>query len=291
MPELPEVETVRCGLKPVLTSAKIMSVTLNRQNLRFPFPEAFSERLVGRVILELGRRAKYLLFHLSQDETILSHLGMSGSWRIEDKTLKKECSLAGKLVAHDHFIMDVQARNGKIYRLTYNDSRRFGFMLLVDTKKLYEHPLLKKLGLEPMSHAFSGSYLQKAFINKKISLKGVLLDQSIVAGLGNIYVCEALWRSRLSPQRSASTLALETVHAREFADSLAQNIRNVIAEAILSGGSSLRDYKHVDGSLGYFQHAFSVYGREGKKCLQCEVPIVRILQSGRSSFYCPQCQK
>ncbi|WP_336287747.1 bifunctional DNA-formamidopyrimidine glycosylase/DNA-(apurinic or apyrimidinic site) lyase [Bartonella sp. CB60] len=291
MPELPEVETVRCGLDPVLTGAKIVSVTLNRQNLRFPFPEAFSERLVGRVILELGRRAKYLLFHLSQDETILSHLGMSGSWRIEDKILGKESFFMGKLVAHDHCIMDVQAKNGKVYRLIYNDSRRFGFMLLVGTKELYEHPLLKKLGPEPMSNVFSGSYLQKAFLNKKISLKGVLLDQSIVAGLGNIYVCEALWRSRLSPQRGAFTLALKTVRAREFADSLAQNIRDVIAEAILSGGSSLRDYMHVDGSLGYFQHAFSVYGREGKECLQCRTPIVRILQSGRSSFYCPQCQK
>ncbi|WP_455475947.1 bifunctional DNA-formamidopyrimidine glycosylase/DNA-(apurinic or apyrimidinic site) lyase [Bartonella sp. B17] len=291
MPELPEVETVRCGLDPVLTGAKILSVTLNRQNLRFPFPEAFSERLVGRMILELGRRAKYLLFYLSQDETILSHLGMSGSWRIEDRVLGKECSLAEKFVVHDHFIMDVQAKNGKVYRLTYNDSRRFGFMLLVDTGRLYEHPLLRKLGLEPISNAFSGHYLQKSFMNKKQSLKGALLDQSIVAGLGNIYVCEALWRSRLSPQRGAFTLALKTTRARELADSLAQNIRNVISEAILSGGSSLRDYMHVDGSLGYFQHTFSVYGREGKECLQCGMSIVRILQSGRSSFYCPQCQK
>ncbi|WP_332065368.1 bifunctional DNA-formamidopyrimidine glycosylase/DNA-(apurinic or apyrimidinic site) lyase [Bartonella sp. CB189] len=289
MPELPEVETVRCGLKPILTSAKIVSVTLNRKGLRFPFPEAFSERLVGKTILELGRRAKYLLFHLSQDETILSHLGMSGSWRIEDKASEKKC--VDKLIAHDHFIMDVQAKNGKGYRLTYNDPRRFGFILLLETRRLYEHPLLKKLGLEPMSNAFSGSYLQKAFLNKKMSLKGALLDQSIVAGLGNIYVCEALWRSRLSPQRNASTLALKTVSAREFAYSLAQNIRSVIAEAIVSGGSSLRDYTHVDGSLGYFQHAFSVYGREGKECLQCGMPIVRILQLGRSSFYCPQCQK
>ncbi|GAA5105803.1 bifunctional DNA-formamidopyrimidine glycosylase/DNA-(apurinic or apyrimidinic site) lyase [Bartonella jaculi] len=290
MPELPEVETVRRGLEPVVTGAKILSVTLNRRDLRFPFPEAFSERLVGKTILELGRRAKYLLFHLSQNETILSHLGMSGSWRVGDHLLK-ETSATGKFVMHDHFVMDIQAKDGKIYHLTYNDVRRFGFMLLVDTSKLYEHPLLRKLGIEPMSDAFCGRYLQEVFVNKKISLKGILLDQTVVAGLGNIYVCEALWRSRLSPQRSAFTLASKTVHAREFANSLAQNIRNVIAEAILSGGSSLRDYMHVDGSLGYFQHAFSVYGREGKECLQCGTPIVRILQSGRSSFYCSQCQK
>ncbi|EJF87445.1 formamidopyrimidine-DNA glycosylase [Bartonella vinsonii subsp. arupensis OK-94-513] len=289
MPELPEVETVRRGLEPIVTGAKILSVTLNRRDLRFPFPEAFSERLMGRTIIEVGRRAKYLLFHLSQNETILSHLGMSGSWRIEDE--RQTSSLTEKFVRHDHFVMDIQVKDGKVYHLTYNDVRRFGFMLLVDTNRLYEHPLLKKLGLEPMSHAFSGSYLQKAFVNKKISLKGVLLDQSIVAGLGNIYVCEALWRSRLSPQRGAFTLALKTVHAREFADSLAQNIHDVISEAIVSGGSSLRDYVHVDGSLGYFQHAFSVYGREGKECLKCGTPIIRILQLGRSSFYCSQCQK
>lgn len=291
MPELPEVETVRRGLEPVVTGAKIISVTLNRRDLRFPFPEAFSERLIGRKIIEIGRRAKYLLFHLSQDETVLSHLGMSGSWRVEDDFLKKTSPVTEKFFRHDHFVMDIQARDGKVYHLTYNDVRRFGFMLLVDTNRLYEHPLLKKLGLEPMGDAFSGHYLQEVFLNKKISLKGVLLDQSIVAGLGNIYVCEALWRSRLSPQRRAFTLALKTIRAREVADSLAQNIRNVIAEAILSGGSSLRDYMHVDGSLGYFQHAFSVYGREGKECLQCGTPIVRILQSGRSSFYCSQCQK
>ncbi|GAA4663261.1 bifunctional DNA-formamidopyrimidine glycosylase/DNA-(apurinic or apyrimidinic site) lyase [Bartonella pachyuromydis] len=291
MPELPEVETVRRGLEPVITGAKILSVTLHRRDLRFPFPEAFSERLLGRTIIELGRRAKYLLFHLSEDETILSHLGMSGSWRIEDDLLKEASSSTKKFVKHDHFVMGVQAKDGKVYHLTYNDVRRFGFMLLVNTSKLYEHPLLKKLGIEPISNAFSGRYLQKAFVNKKISLKGVLLDQSIIAGLGNIYVCEALWRSRLSPQRSAYTLASKTVRAREDADSLAQNICSVISEAILSGGSSLRDYMHVDGSLGYFQHAFSVYGREGKECLQCRTPIIRILQSGRSSFYCSRCQK
>lgn len=291
MPELPEVETVRRGLAPVVTGAKILSVTLHRRDLRFPFPEAFSERLVGRTIIELGRRAKYLLFHLSKNETILSHLGMSGSWRIEGDLLKEVSSTTKKFVKHDHFVMDIQAKDGKIYHLTYNDVRRFGFMLLIDTSKLYEHSLLKKLGIEPISNAFSGRYLQKAFVNKKISLKGVLLDQSIIAGLGNIYVCEALWRSRLSPQRGAYTLASKTIRAREYADSLAQNIRNVISEAIVSGGSSLRDYMHVDGSLGYFQHSFSVYGREGKGCLQCGTPIIRILQLGRSSFYCSQCQK
>ncbi|WP_375648549.1 bifunctional DNA-formamidopyrimidine glycosylase/DNA-(apurinic or apyrimidinic site) lyase, partial [Bartonella sp. MU70NMGDW] len=203
MPELPEVETVRRGLESVVTDAKIVSVRLNRRDLRFPFPEAFSERLIGRTIIELGRRAKYLLFHLSQNETILSHLGMSGSWRIENDLLRTVFSTTNKLVKHDHFVMDIQTRDGEVYHLIYNDVRRFGFMLLVNTDKLYEHPLLNKLGLEPMSNSFSGRYLQKAFVNKKMSLKSVLLDQSIVAGLGNIYVCEALWRSRLSPQRGA----------------------------------------------------------------------------------------
>ncbi|MET3589748.1 formamidopyrimidine-DNA glycosylase [Bartonella silvatica] len=291
MPELPEVETVRRGLEPLVTGAKILSVTLNRKDLRFPFPKELRERLTGSSITELGRRAKYLLFHLSQNETILSHLGMSGSWRIEDGLLRKNSSFTEKFSKHDHFVMNVQAKDGKVYRLTYNDTRRFGFILLIDTNALYEHSLLKKLGPEPMSNRFSGRYLQETFANKKTSLKGALLNQSVVAGLGNIYVCEALWRSRLSPQRGAFTLALKTAHARESADSLAQNIRDVISEAILSGGASLRDYMHVDGSLGYFQHVFSVYGREGKECLQCRTLIVRILQSGRSSFYCPQCQK
>ncbi|MBB4076538.1 formamidopyrimidine-DNA glycosylase [Bartonella fuyuanensis] len=291
MPELPEVETVRRGLESVVIDAKIVSVKLNRKDLRFPFPADFSERLIGRTIIQLDRRAKYLLFHLSQEETILSHLGMSGSWRIEDDFLRKAFSTTSKLVKHDHFVMDVQTRNNEIYHLIYNDVRRFGFMLLIDTKKLYDHPLLNKLGPEPMSNLFSGRYLQKVFVNKKMSLKSVLLDQSIVSGLGNIYACEALWRSRLSPQRGAFTLALKTARAREFADFLAQNIRNVISEAIFSGGSSLRDYMHIDGSLGYFQHTFSVYGREGKECLECGTPIKRILQAGRSSFYCSQCQK
>ncbi|ENN92884.1 bifunctional DNA-formamidopyrimidine glycosylase/DNA-(apurinic or apyrimidinic site) lyase [Bartonella bovis] len=291
MPELPEVETVRRGLEPVLTGAKIISVTLNRKNLRFPFPEEFSKQLVGKKIVQLNRRAKYLLFHLSQNETILSHMGMSGTWRIENELLRKEHASMGKLVAHDHFIMDVRVKDGNVYRIIYNDTRRFGFMLLADTIKLDEHPLLKKLGVEPMGDTLSGSYLQKAFINKKTSLKTALLDQSIIAGLGNIYVCEALWRSRLSPQRSAFTLALKSTSAYKFANRLAQNICDVISEAIIAGGSSLRDYVHTDGSLGYFQYNFSVYGREGKECLQCGVPIVRISQAGRSSFYCPKCQK
>ncbi|WP_438718554.1 bifunctional DNA-formamidopyrimidine glycosylase/DNA-(apurinic or apyrimidinic site) lyase [Bartonella rochalimae] len=291
MPELPEVETVRRGLDPFLTGAKIISVQLNRKNLRFPFPEAFSERLVGRTIIQLSRRAKYLLFSFSSNETILSHLGMSGSWRIEGEFLSKEHSSISKLVEHDHCIINIRAKDDKIYRLTYNDVRRFGFMLLTDTTKLYEHPFLRRLGVEPMNNTLSGAYLKKAFANKKTSLKTALLDQSIVAGLGNIYVCEALWRSHLSPQRNAFTLALEDVHTLESTNFLAQNICNVITEAIASGGTSLRDYMHADSSLGYFQHHFSVYGREGKECLNCRVPIVRIVQSGRSSFYCPQCQK
>ncbi|AGF74068.1 formamidopyrimidine-DNA glycosylase [Bartonella australis AUST/NH1] len=291
MPELPEVETVRRGLEPVLTGAEIVSVTLNRKNLRFPFSEAFSKRLVGRTIVKLDRRAKYLLFHLSQNETILSHLGMSGSWRVEDDLLGKGSAFTKKLVAHDHCIIVLQAKSGIIYRLVYNDIRRFGFMLLVGTEELSEHSLLKKLGPEPVSNMLSGAYLRKAFLNKKVALKVALLDQSIVAGLGNIYACEVLWRSRLSPGRGAFTLALENARARALADCLAQNICDVVAEAIFAGGSSLRDYVRVDGSLGYFQYSFSVYGREGEKCSRCGTFIARISQSGRSSFYCPECQK
>lgn len=291
MPELPEVETVRRGLEPVLSGAEIVAAKVNRADLRFPFPDDFANRLAGRRITALGRRAKYLLLHLSDDEIIISHLGMSGSWRIEDETLGQDYHAKGKLTVHDHFTMQIVKSDGQHYRIVYNDPRRFGFMLLCDTANLHAHPMLAKLGIEPTGNALSGAYLRDAFANKKAPLKAALLDQSIIAGLGNIYVCEALWRSRLSPKRAASTLAGESAAARKHSDLLAQNIRDVIAEAIIAGGSSLRDYVQTDGSLGYFQHQFSVYDREGEPCPQCARPIARMVQSGRSSFYCSACQK
>lgn len=291
MPELPEVETVKRGLEPVLENSRITDATLNRPDLRFPFPVDFISHLIGQRITSITRRAKYLLINLSSQETIISHLGMSGSWRIENDVLGFEYYPKTKLMKHDHFIMHVETSNGKTYRVVYNDPRRFGFMLLADTATLYQHPLLMKLGPEPTGNDLSGDYLNHAFADKKTPLKSALLDQSIIAGLGNIYVCEALWRSHLSPKRLASTLGAKTPSARKKTDTLAENIRAVIYDAIKAGGSSLRDYMHTDGSLGYFQHSFSVYDREGQPCPQCGEPILRITQSGRSSFYCAQCQK
>lgn len=291
MPELPEVETVRRGLEPNLAHAKIIAAKQNRADLRFPFPGNFVSRLAERKIIGLGRRAKYLLIHLDHDETIISHLGMSGSWRIENDTIGNYYHDKPKLNAHDHFEMDIETSDGKVLHVIYNDPRRFGFMLLAKTTELDCHKLLANLGPEPTGNSLSGAYLNEALRGKKAPLKTALLDQSIIAGLGNIYVCESLWRSHLSPKRAAATLGAKTASARKKSDILARNIRDVIHDAIKAGGSSLRDYMHTDGSLGYFQHQFSVYDREGKTCPECGKPISRIVQSGRSSFYCTHCQK
>ncbi len=291
MPELPEVETVRRGLEPSFTHAKIINVKQNRPDLRFPFPENFQSRLTGREIIGLGRRAKYLLIHLDSDETIISHLGMSGSWRIENTTLGSYYHEKNKLAAHDHLEMVIETPDGQSLHVIYNDPRRFGFMLLTKTAELEHHKLLAHLGPEPTGNGLSGAYLNEKLRNRKAPLKAALLDQTIIAGLGNIYVCEALWRSHLSPKRKSSTLGAKSATARKKSELLAQNIRDVIAEAIEAGGSSLRDYVHTDGSLGYFQHRFSVYGREGEPCPECGKAIKRIVQSGRSSFYCTHCQR
>ena len=291
MPELPEVETVRRGLEPSFTHAKIINVKQNRADLRFPFPENFQSRLTGREIIGLGRRAKYLLIHLDSDETIISHLGMSGSWRIENTTLGSYYHEKNKLAAHDHLEMMIETPDGQSLHVIYNDPRRFGFMLLTKTAELEHHKLLAHLGPEPTGNGLSGAYLNEKLRNRKAPLKAALLDQTIIAGLGNIYVCEALWRSHLSPKRKSSTLGAKSATARKKSELLVQNIRDVIAEAIEAGGSSLRDYVHTDGSLGYFQHRFSVYGREGEPCPECGKAIKRIVQSGRSSFYCTHCQR
>lgn len=291
MPELPEVETIKCGLEPSLTHAKIIAAKQHRADLRYPFPENFVSHLIGSQIVGLGRRAKYLLIHLDNDETIISHLGMSGSWILEDQSIGTYHHDKQRLIKHNHFAMDIETPKGRIFHLVYNDPRRFGFMLITKTKDLAFHKLLANLGPEPTGNSLSGDYLNHSLRNKKTSLKSALLDQRLIAGLGNIYVCEALWRSRLSPLRRSSTLGEKTSLACKQSELLAENIRNVIADAIKAGGSTLRDYVHTDGSLGYFQHRFSVYQCEGKPCPQCGKPIIRTVQSGRSSFYCEHCQK
>lgn len=306
MPELPEVETVRRGLQPFMEGAKIDKVQLNRADLRFPFPENLAEKITGRRIEALGRRAKYLTIHLEDDQTLISHLGMSGSYRIESsagETVLEETALGetvlgqftherSKKSAHDHLIFSLSNNQGRKTNIIYNDPRRFGFLVLAQTSSLDEHQFLAKLGLEPTGNLLSGQWLDQAFAGKKAPLKATLLDQRLIAGLGNIYVCEALWRAGLSPLRSASSITTQGGADAEIAEKLATDIREVIADAIAAGGSSLRDYRQADGALGYFQHSFSVYGREGEPCLRkgCQGTISRIVQGGRSTFWCERCQ-
>jgi formamidopyrimidine-DNA glycosylase len=292
MPELPEVETVRRGLAPVMEGAKIVRAELRRPDLRFPFPRRFAGRIKGQTVISVSRRAKYLLFHLENGLTMLAHLGMSGSFRIEageaDDTPGAFHHKRGKLEAHDHVVLSLASSDGQRCRVIYNDPRRFGFMDLIEPGGLHANRFLQGLGVEPVGNELSGALISELFAKKAAPLKSTLLDQRLIAGLGNIYVCEALWRSGLSPERAAQTIC-----GTKHAERLASDIRQVIGEAIQAGGSSLRDYMHTDGSLGYFQHSFSVYGREGDKCrkARCRGTISRIVQSGRSSFYCPACQK
>jgi formamidopyrimidine-DNA glycosylase len=291
MPELPEVETVRRGLQPVLEGAVIVAVKLNRPDLRFPFPDKFAKRLTGQTVRSVSRRAKYLLAGLSDGSTVLSHLGMSGSFRIE---LHGKNAVPGdfhfersKLAAHDHVIFDLRNGEGEAVRVVYNDPRRFGFMDLIAPGDLANNRFLAGLGIEPTGNALSGEVISKLFKEKTAPLKSALLDQRLIAGLGNIYVCEALWRSGLSPARAAGSIC-----GTRHADRLASDIRQVIFEAIEAGGSSLRDYVQTDGSLGYFQHSFSAYDQEGEKCRKpgCRGHIDRMVQSGRSTFFCEKCQ-
>lgn len=296
MPELPEVETVRRGLAPAMEGATIDNVLLNREGLRFPFPDRFAGRLQGRKIISLGRRAKYLLADLDDNTVLVMHLGMSGSFRVEDIAASAH---PGEFVhprsedpKHDHVIIGLRGKNGDA-RVIYNDPRRFGFMDLIKRASLNEHPFFIQLGMEPTGNELDGTAIARMMVGKKAPLKAALLDQRLIAGLGNIYVCEALWRSRLSPRRAAGTLSTKAGNATERAERLAQHIRAVIAEAIEAGGSSLRDHRQTDGSLGYFQHRFDVYGREGEPCRLggCGGTISRLVQSGRSTFYCPKCQR
>ena len=282
MPELPEVETVRRGLSPVMDGKRILSVQLNRPNLRFPFAEGFTERLAGARIERLGRRAKFLVAELETGEALIMHLGMSGRFTITGQgtpgEFHHEIAPNSK---HDHVILNMEG--GHI--VTYNDPRRFGFMELWPLAEMETYPRLAGFGPEPLTNGFSHAWLNEALRDKSGPIKSVLLDQRTIAGLGNIYVCEALYRAGISPRRRASTVP-GTRAAR-----LAPAINDVIAEAIQAGGSSISDFKAASGELGYFQHSFAVYGREGEPCRKCGAPIKRIVQSGRSSFYCGNCQR
>ncbi len=297
MPELPEVETVRRGLAPAMEGARIETLALTRPDLRFPFPDGFAEQVEGRLIVSLGRRAKYLLIELDNGLTIVSHLGMSGSFRIEDDRLDGTMpgdfhharSKDGK---HDHVVFHL-TRAGSPIRVIYNDPRRFGFMHLVRRADIDLYPAFADLGPEPTGNALSESYLAGRLAGKSQPIKSTLLDQKVIAGLGNIYVCEALWRAHLSPLRAAGTLVATSGKPKAALTALTQSIRDVIADAIAAGGSSLRDHIQTDGSLGYFQHSFSVYDRQGHACPLpgCGGTVERITQSGRSTFYCAACQK
>ena len=283
MPELPEVETVRRGLAPTLEGARLTRVEARRTDLRFPFPDNFVERLTGRRIDALKRRAKYLIAELDSGETLVMHLGMSGSFRVEgDEPLGAFHYERSKAPAHDHVVFHVEGA-----RVVYNDPRRFGYMTLITTSMLGEHPLFRDLGMEPLGEDFSAATLGAVLAGARAPLKSALLDQRRVAGLGNIYVCEALHRSRLSPLREAGSLRPAEVKA------LAKAIQSVLVAAVEAGGSTLRDHRQADGALGYFQHSFEVYDREGAACghAKCAGTISRIVQNGRSTFWCASCQR
>ncbi len=288
MPELPEVETVRRGLAPAMEGARFAKVEVRRGDLRWPLPKGFAQRLHGKTVEGLGRRAKYLLADLSSGDVLLMHLGMSGSFRVgKDAAPGKYYHERSKSTAHDHIVFHMS--NGAT--VTFNDPRRFGSMKLVSRAKLEHQPLLRALGPEPLGNEFDAAMLAEACAGKKTSLKAALSDQRVVAGLGNIYVCEALYRARLSPKRVASTIADRNGKPNERAEKLVDAIKAVLKDAIEAGGSSLRDHRRADGSLGDFQHNFQVYDREGQPCPNCKGKIKRIVQVGRSTFYCPSCQK
>src|SRR5712672_1533680 len=293
MPELPEVETVRRGLQPVMEGARIVKAEARRGDLRRPLPKDFVKRLEGRSVTGLGRRAKYLLADLSSGEVLMMHLGMSGSFRV---TQQKGEETPGEFHhpraedrAHDHIVFHMSSGA----RIAFNDPRRFGLMLLVPRTELADHPLMKAIGPEPLGNEFDAAMLAAACRGKKTSVKAALSDQKIVAGLGNIYVCEALHRARLSPKRRASTIATRAGSPNERAQRMVDAIKAVLVEAIAAGGSSLRDHRRTDGELGDFQHNFRVYDCEGQPCptTDCRGTIKRMVQTGRSTFFCPVCQK
>ena len=327
MPELPEVETVRRGLEPVLRGRRFINVEQRRPDLRFPLPDRFAERLTGRTVERLDRRAKYILIHLDKGEVLAVHLGMTGRFsvstltpnpsphRVEDapsarggggpaRRPRKGGELAETATAfqlgeytyehghdakHDHLVFTMSG--GAV--VTYNDARRFGYMTLVPSAGINDHAYFSGLGVEPLGDELSAAYLARRARAKKVDLKALLMDQRIVAGLGNIYVCEALFRAGLDPFRGAARLATATGKPTPAAVRLVAAIKAVLADAVRAGGSTLRDYKQADGSLGSFQHQFQVYGREGEPCSKpgCRGRVRRKTQGGRSTFYCPACQR
>lgn len=288
MPELPEVETVRRGLEPAMTGKKILKASVNRPDLRWPFPDNMAERLTGRRILALRRRSKYILADLDNGETLLIHLGMSGRMLVSGKMTGVFHHDVGVVEhpapqEHDHVVLEMDGGA----RVTFNDARRFGAMDLFPTQSQEEFWLLRDLGPEPLGNTFDAPYLVERFKGRRTPVKSALLDQRIVSGLGNIYVCEVLFRAGIDPRREAGRIA------RARVETLVPLIRVVLEEAIRSGGSSLKDYRQADGELGYFQHTFQVYDREGADCLRegCGGTIQRFVQSGRSTFACLQCQR
>ncbi|HLS18370.1 MAG TPA: bifunctional DNA-formamidopyrimidine glycosylase/DNA-(apurinic or apyrimidinic site) lyase [Paracoccaceae bacterium] len=303
MPELPEVETVRRGLEPALSGRRLVHVEQWRPDLRWKLPERFAERLTGRRVESLGRRSKWLLLALDDGMSWMVHLGMSGRLLISDPCRGEageqqaragrasgaegdDCGRAqGRLMPgkHDHLVVTTDLGT----TITYNDARRFGAMDLWPTDALSSHPHLARLGPEPLGNAFHADALGAALAGRKSTIKAALLDQRVVAGLGNIYVCEALYRAGIHPARQAGRISQRRIEA------LAAEIRATLADAIAAGGSTLRDYRHADGDLGYFQHEFRVYGQEGAPCARpsCSGIVQRMTQSGRSTFYCPRCQR
>lgn len=281
MPELPEVETVRRGLIPAMEGRVIEHVELRRANLRFPFPENFAERLKGVKIERIGRRAKFLMVELSSGELLTMHLGMTGRFSIEGEGFDVFAHAIAGNPKHDHVIFHLEGG----FVVTFNDPRRFGFMELYGVGEAENSKRFLELGPEPLSNHFSAAYLNDVLQKKSSPIKSSLLDQRIVAGLGNIYVCEALFRAGISPTRKSSTLR------GKRAEKLVPIIKDVISEAIEAGGSSISDFAQTDGKLGYFQHSFMVYGREGEPCVACDKTLERIIQSGRSTFFCSSCQK
>ncbi|WP_256807585.1 bifunctional DNA-formamidopyrimidine glycosylase/DNA-(apurinic or apyrimidinic site) lyase [Bradyrhizobium sp. Bra64] len=293
MPELPEVETVRRGLQPVMEGAKILDAEARRPDLRFPFQPDFVARLKGQVVTGLGRRAKYLMADLASGDVLLMHLGMSGSFRVikpdNDASPGEFHYPKGNDTTHDHVLFRMSSGAD----IVFNDPRRFGYMKVIARNALEEEPLLRDLGPEPLGNEFDAAMLARSCAGKTTSLKAALLDQRVVAGLGNIYVCEALHRSHLSPRRIAATLSTKKSEPTDHAKRLVGAIHTVLNDAIKAGGSSLRDHRQTSGELGYFQHSFKVYDREGEKCTTpgCGGTIKRFTQNGRSTFWCPKCQK
>jgi len=294
MPELPEVETVRRGLEPILVGNTFARVEQRRPDLRFPLPKRFGERLAGRKVEALDRRAKYLLARLDDGEVLVMHLGMTGRFAID-----KANGVAAKpggfappqrtVPKHEHIVFHL----GDGTAVRYSDVRRFGLMDLVPASALDSHTLFKGLGVEPLGDGLTPEWLAGKLKGKATSIKAALIDQRLIAGLGNIYACEALHRARISPLKLAGTLATKSGKPTKKTEALVEGVKAVLTSAIKAGGSSLRDYRHTDGRLGRFQHSFKVYGREGKPCKRtgCDGVVRRIVQSGRSTFYCPTCQR